>query len=391
MNFLIKTSRFMLLPIALLAISAAACTRTAPVAPTLSVNNLPTAPLLATPTSVSQPTVIPPTETPLPPTTTPTITPTPSPVPCENKAEFVTDVTIADGTEILPKTTFTKTWRLRNTGTCEWGVNYSIVFQSGTQMGVPQETKLAGPVAPGSTADLSVEMTSPELAGNYRADFLLRDDQGKIFGTGASGDRPFYVEIKVASSADLLDPGSPTWTDNLNNSNNWVLLNTPETKFTVAGGFLTMTSYNPGSIDWWGLSTKGSFGDIYLEMTARTGPTCSGLDRYGFIFRAADPTQGYVVSFACNGRYRLYKWDGSAFTGLKNWTTSSAIQSGPDKVNQLGIWMEGDQLKVFANRKLLTVITDSGYSNGRFGLMVASGETSNFTVAVDQVSYWEIE
>ena len=54
------------------------------------------------------------------------VTPVPPTVvvqkPCD-WAQFVSDVSVSDGTLMLPGTTFTKTWRLRNIGTCTWGTN----------------------------------------------------------------------------------------------------------------------------------------------------------------------------------------------------------------------------------------------------------------------------
>ncbi len=57
-----------------------------------------------------------------PPTATPTRTPGPATVPpssCD-KAQFVSDVTIPDGTVMSPGQKFTKTWSLKNVGTCAW-------------------------------------------------------------------------------------------------------------------------------------------------------------------------------------------------------------------------------------------------------------------------------
>ena len=53
-----------------------------------------------------------------PPTPTPgTVTPTPIPPASCDRAQFIADVTVPDGTNFVPGATFTKTWRLRNVGT----------------------------------------------------------------------------------------------------------------------------------------------------------------------------------------------------------------------------------------------------------------------------------
>ncbi len=44
-------------------------------------------------------------------------------------AQFVTDVTVPDGSIYPPGATFTKTWRLKNIGTCTWTPSYSMVYR----------------------------------------------------------------------------------------------------------------------------------------------------------------------------------------------------------------------------------------------------------------------
>jgi len=43
----------------------------------------------------------------------------PPPAGCD-RAQFISDVTVPDGTTFAPGATFTKTWRLKNSGTCTW-------------------------------------------------------------------------------------------------------------------------------------------------------------------------------------------------------------------------------------------------------------------------------
>src|SRR5512145_3319377 len=87
---------------------------------------------------------------------------------CTDLAQFVTDVTVPDGTRFDAGATFTKTWRLRNIGTCTWTTAYTMVFDSGTQMGSTTSVNHPASTAPGATVDVSVNMTAPNTAGRYR-------------------------------------------------------------------------------------------------------------------------------------------------------------------------------------------------------------------------------
>ena len=133
----------------------------------------------------------------------PTIKPAVSPTPACDQALFVKDVTIPDGTVVAPGTTFKKTWRLRNIGTCRWS-GYSLVFDSGESMSpVPDPI---GTVDPGQEVDVSVTFTAPTTNNTYRSYWRVRNASGVLlpvsFGTEGQS---FYVEIKVAAVSSGFD------------------------------------------------------------------------------------------------------------------------------------------------------------------------------------------
>jgi len=116
-------------------------------------------------------------------------------------AQFVADVTVPDGTVYAAGTAFTKTWRLRNTGTCTWTTSYKLVFYTGSQMGAPASVNLPYSVAPGQTIDLSVGMTAPATAGTYQGDWMLQNASAVNFGIGAYANKSFWVKIVVPGTS----------------------------------------------------------------------------------------------------------------------------------------------------------------------------------------------
>ena len=154
-----------------------------------------------------------PTQTPVPPSATPepviipsathqpsvvapdvTLTPTPS---CFNRGEFVKHLTISDNTALKAGQSFIKEWRIKNTGTCIWTTEYTLVFFSGDEMGAPPIVSLYNPVRPGETIDLQVAMTAPLNAITVTGNWVLKDTNGNIFGFGDTADRPIEVTILV--------------------------------------------------------------------------------------------------------------------------------------------------------------------------------------------------
>jgi len=137
-----------------------------------------------------------PTSTTAPPTVTLAVSPTsgssgPTATQQCDKADFVSDITIPDGTVLDPNETFTKTWRLRNSGTCSWTPSYAVVFSNGDAMSGPATQALTGNIDPGQTMDISVNLKAPATAGDYRGYWKLRNAAGGLFAT-------FYVDIKVS-------------------------------------------------------------------------------------------------------------------------------------------------------------------------------------------------
>src|ERR1700752_5090304 len=143
-----------------------------------------------------------PTSTPIPATVT-LVPATNTPLPTATAVSycdwvtFIKDVTIPDGTKFLAGETFTKTWRLKNRGTCTWTPDYMLVFTSGDSMGSTTAVRLPGNVYPGQTVDVSVTLTAPAKRGEYVGYWMLRNPSGALFGYGDRANRAFYVEIRT--------------------------------------------------------------------------------------------------------------------------------------------------------------------------------------------------
>jgi hypothetical protein len=127
-----------------------------------------------------------------------------------NWAKFVADVTIPDSTELLPSQSFTKVWRFKNIGTCDWSSGYKIVFISGTQMGAASEIALPSKVAVGESVDISVNLTSPSSTGTYYGFWRFKDTSGNTFGIGSNANGVFWLKIKVTQSGS--STGIPYYT-----------------------------------------------------------------------------------------------------------------------------------------------------------------------------------
>lgn len=180
------------------AIAAAVSTQLAGLpTPTVTPSATPEPPTpTATPTPTASATVPAQTITPTGVYPFPYITWTPST--CDYSA-FLEDLDIVDYSKILPGVNFTKTWRIKNIGTCTWTTQYRFQYISGDPMGA-DTIYLPRAVAPGDTIDLSLQMKAPDIEEDYSNFWRLRNTAGEIFGT------VFFVAIEVSKDTGEATP-----------------------------------------------------------------------------------------------------------------------------------------------------------------------------------------
>jgi len=182
--------------------------------PTLSVEQIQTQAVGTfaadlTSTALAQPTETPtPTESPTPTaTSTPAVTNTPAvtaagtlPASSCYGLTFASDVTIPDNTSMTPGQSFTKTWRVRNSGSCAWQAGFTFRFTGGEAMG-GSSVGLENAVQPGSETNISVALTAPTSAGTYRGNWRMTNASATYFGDEV------YVLIVVSGSAATATSG----------------------------------------------------------------------------------------------------------------------------------------------------------------------------------------
>ncbi|MEX2143673.1 MAG: NBR1-Ig-like domain-containing protein [Anaerolineales bacterium] len=166
-----------------------------------------------TPTAtIEQPTA---TNTTLP-TSTPTVTgtpPTPTPAPTQQatsssgggngaclRANFEIE-TIPDGTQMFVGKVFTKMWRVKNIGSCTWTPNFAAIWVQGELFAAESVTQFTEvDIFPGEYAEIEVKMVAPSPAGHYKGYWMLRSDDGRLFGVGPRGTDWLWVDIESLPS-----------------------------------------------------------------------------------------------------------------------------------------------------------------------------------------------
>lgn len=135
-------------------------------------------------------------------------TPTPTEArDCQDLATFISDVTIPDNTSVNPGESFTKTWKIRNAGTCTWGLGYELVLDSGT---FAEAVSLADPfpeAAPSEEVEVSVELTAPVTAGSQSGIWKIKRPEGDNVEVQAGTDFDFWATVIVANKTSVVNSG----------------------------------------------------------------------------------------------------------------------------------------------------------------------------------------
>jgi ABC-type amino acid transport substrate-binding protein/putative hemolysin len=154
-----------------------------------------------------------PTPTPAPqPTEAPTPAATATPAPCVNGMAYVADLNLDDHNMTAPPVmqpgqAFTKGWRIRNSGTCDWAPSFTLGYVTGNSPAASmggQPVALGVVVPPGSTYDIYVNLVAPRAPGVYQGFWQMRDTTGVPFG------QRVYVGIQVPAPPTVAPPPTQT-------------------------------------------------------------------------------------------------------------------------------------------------------------------------------------
>lgn len=305
----------------------------------------PTVPPVA---STVVPTKPPPTS--IPPTETPTGS---GPGGCVLSEQFVADVSIPDGTVLAPGSSFVKTWRVKNNGTCSWE-NYQLIFATGEQMGGPAAVNVNNTPA-GGTVDVSVNLVAPTTPGEHKGGWRFKATNGSVFG-GVT----VVISVPVPATATPLptatsvsSPWSGQWLTNCGAAGCGTM-NLFQNGIVVTGTYADNGKINgnangtrlsgtwtrsgtSGSFDWWlggtNVKWRGNYNSLNAWCGYRAGETEPAPCGVGTF--AGDWN---VVGEAFSGPMSINQ-DGRQFTG--SYMGSGTVNGTIDGNKATGNWTNG--------------------------------------------------
>ncbi len=234
--------------------------------------------------------------------------------PCTYRASLVSDVTIPLGTTLDVNAPFTKTWRIKNTGSCAWD-GVQLVFARGEAM----TTKTSVPVAAtpaGSTVDVSAAMTAPAEPGVYSGEWRLRNAAGQDLG-------PVFTVTLYTRPGCTLPPQFSTFTSSPS---------------AIGPGALSLLSWgqvtNVDKLEMVGLGEVDPNGDRLLvqpkgKPTFTLQATCGEKTTTSQATVAIDPSLPPFAISALTASADPAQFSGSCSVGVEVKFTAKFVSSGP--------------------------------------------------------------
>jgi|LSQX01.2.fsa_nt_gb hypothetical protein len=113
--------------------------------------------------------------------------------------DFLGDVNYPPDTRVKPGATFSKSWWVRNSGTCTWTLQFRLVHSGAEKFGSTGEIGFSQTVQPGETVQLSApNLVAPSETGTYYSYWMIESPYGNRFGYGQDQLMGLGIKIVVA-------------------------------------------------------------------------------------------------------------------------------------------------------------------------------------------------
>jgi hypothetical protein len=114
--------------------------------------------------------------------------------------DFLGDVNFPPGTVVKPGTKFSKTWTVKNTGTCKWTRDYDLVLAGGEAFGTNKRGDIPREVLPGESIDLTIpDMIAPQTEGTYYSYWMIAAPDGARIGYGPGQQWGLGIQLVVSN------------------------------------------------------------------------------------------------------------------------------------------------------------------------------------------------
>lgn len=137
------------------------------------------------------------------------------------------------------------------------------------------------------------------------------------------------------------------------------------------------------------LEAKNVVRDFYLETTINGG-LCKSKDVYALVVRAVSEYNYYRFLVDCQGNARAERVRDGATTLMQDWIPTGIPPGTPLDVN-LGVWVLGTEMRLFANQAFVFSVKDPVFTEGTIGVFARAEADSPVTIRFSEMKVYEVD
>ncbi len=132
-----------------------------------------------------------------------------------------------------------------------------------------------------------------------------------------------------------------------------------------------------------------SLGNFYLTVDALPS-LCRDEDSYGLLLRASSNQDYYRLALTCSGRLRLERLKGAKIVVLQDWVSCGQIPPGGMMRSQVGVFAQGQELRIFINGEYQFSVRDPVWESGMLGVFARSSGETPLTVSFSNLVVYTV-
>lgn len=181
--------------------------------------------------------------------------------------------------------------------------------------------------------------------------------------------------------------GTDIITDNFSNPSDWEIAASNEASSSINDHRLTLAVQS--GVYMTSLRQDTLLTDYYAEISAQPS-LCKGEDSYGVLIRANGGSY-YRFALACNGSVRGERITNSVRLALQKSIPSGDVPPGAPGNVRIGVWVVGNEMRLFLNGRYQFSITDPSFPIGTIGVFVRSAGETPVVVSFSNLVIREVE
>lgn len=182
--------------------------------------------------------------------------------------------------------------------------------------------------------------------------------------------------------------GSILFEDDFSEPEKWSLSSSGTTSAAISNNKLTLALSRSNAFL---LTTRlePTLGNFYAEISASPN-LCNPQDEFGVLIRASASLDYFRFGLTCDGQARLDRIRGGTQGVFETPQTFGVIPTTLFTERRIGVWANGETIRLFVNGQLIYTTRDTVFYRGAFGVYVKTSQDGGISVNFSDLVVYQI-